>query len=94
LRDSFPPWPILRWITITIVSRKSVATTDTRLETVFQGLWSPSTRTTTHKVRCARVASQPRRYAMPSMRPDRIGPSYDGGKRMAFHSLRTFDSRA
>lgn len=60
---------------MTMVRRRSVATIDASVEIVGQGLSKPRTKTTTHRVRCAKVAAQPSKYAKPSTRPDRIGPS-------------------
>jgi hypothetical protein len=81
LRGRLRVWPVRRWMTITIVRRRRVATIDASVEIVRQGLSRARTRTNTQSVRCAKVAAQPSRYANPSMRPDRIGPSYGGGNR-------------
>jgi hypothetical protein len=81
LRGRLRLWPVRRWMTITIVRRRRVATIDASVEIVRQGLSRPRTRTIAQSVRCAKVAAQPSRYANPSMRPERIGPSYGGGNR-------------
>jgi hypothetical protein len=71
---------------MTIVKRRSVAMIDAAVEIVFQGRCSPRASTTTHNARCANVAVHPSRYAAPSIRPDKIGPVYGGGKRTACQS--------
>lgn len=75
-------------MTNTMVRSRSVATIDASVEIVGQGLSRPRARTNTHSVRCAKVAAQPSRYANPSIRPDRIGPSYGGGNRTLSYNRR------